>query len=165
MRMRWWALTLCVLVACALPGCAQISQASRLVFSTRVPAIGFLNGQLLQGEVLLSPDRTGVVTLASSSAALSSIASAQSGVAIVNCVGALRYTQTVSGGIDLRCSDGVQQELLFSMLTETRGYAYGQTAAIPMSLVYGMPAHEAQAYLRLPTDKKMVQHPNGLELR
>lgn len=164
MKQRLFAFSVLAGLAVALVGCAQVTDASLLVFSTRTPAIAVVNGQLLQGEVLLQPDRTGSATL--KSAAQGQATGADPSV-VSSCVGQLRYTSTVAGSIDLRCNGGIGEELRFTMLSETRGYAYGQSPAVPISLTYGLTVTEAKAYLKLPPGKQLVARAgsNDLELR
>lgn len=150
--------------ALGLVGCAQVSEVSLLIFSTRVPAIALVNGQLLQGEVQLLPDRTGAVTLSANTKTQSAMGTGADKSFITSCVGQLRYTSTVAGVIDLRCSGGIACELVFTMLSETRAYAYGQLAGVPVSMTYGLTPDEAKAYLKLPTDKRLVARPGSSEL-
>ena len=151
-------------VVLGLSGCAQVADGSLLVFSSRVPAIALVNGQLLQGEVQLMPDRTGSTTLTSHAKPLST---GTDNARIASCVGQLRYTSSVAGAIDLRCSGGVAAELAFTMLSSTRGYAYSQTPGVSVSMTYGLAPDEARAYLKLPDDKRLVLRPGSsdLELR
>lgn len=146
-------------------GCAQVADGSLLIFSSRVPAIALVNGQLLQGEVQLLPDRTGSATLSARAKPLSA-PSADAG-RISSCVGQLRYTSSAAGAIDLRCSGGVAAELAFTMLSETRGYAYSQTPGVSVSMTYGLAPDEARAYLKVPGDKRLVVRAGSsdLELR
>jgi hypothetical protein len=150
-------------VAWGLTGCAQVSEVSGLLFSTTVPAIALVNGQLLQGEVLLLNDRSGRATLKSSAKPPTTGSSAEKNF-VSSCIGQLRYTSTVAGVLDLRCDGGVQTELRFTMLSETRGYAYGQTPHVAVSLTYGLTSDEAKAYLKLPANKQLVGRLDGPEL-
>jgi hypothetical protein len=147
-------------------GCAQVSDGSLLIFSSRVPAIALVNGQLLQGEVQLMPDRTGSATLAARAKPLGASSGADS-ARITSCVGQLRYTSSVAGAIDLRCNTGVAVELVFTMLGSTRGYAYSQALGAPVSMTYGLTPDEARAYLQLPSGRALVVRPGSsdLELR
>jgi hypothetical protein len=87
--------------------------------------------------------------------------------AISACSGSVRYTSTNRGEVDLRCSDGAQITLQTTLLSETRGYAYGSTAQGPSSLVFGLPEQDARAFLTVPSG--MTLAPNvesgSLELR
>jgi hypothetical protein len=114
--------------------------------STKAVATAIVNGQLMEGSVLLAPDRTGTVEFAADKGDIS------------RCGGSMRYTASNSGAIDLRCSDGTAVELAYTLLRETRGYAYGQTASGPVSLVFGMPPLDARAYLRPPSGRKIVEN-------
>ena len=69
----------------------------------------------------------------------------------------MRFTGTTSGAIDLRCNDGSAVDMQFALLSEARGYAYGQTASGPLSLTFGLSNQEALAYLKVPADRKLVE--------
>jgi hypothetical protein len=125
-------------------GCAIVNDKAMRLFSSKVSAVAIVNAQLLQGDLVFTPDRTGTLSLAGANGP------------IANCSGQVRYTGTTSGAIDLRCNDGSAAELQFSLLSETRGYAYGQTATHVASLAFGLPAAQAQSYLKVPSDKRLV---------
>lgn len=143
------------LALAGLAGCAMVNDRALRLVSSKAQATLLVNGQLMEGSVLLSPDRTGTVEFAADKGD------------IARCGGGLRFTASSSGSMDLRCSDGTAVELAFTLLRETRGYAYGQTAAGTISLVFGMPALDAQAYLRLPPGRKLAANPESglLELQ
>jgi hypothetical protein len=126
----------------------------RLV-STKRDAYLIVNGQLLTGDVLLMPDRTGRVSF-----------SADKGP-ITACSGILRYIGTNSGEVDLHCSDGTQVTLLTTLMGETRGYGYGSTAQGPSSLVFGLPDQDASALMTAPPGKSLAigTASGALELR
>ncbi|OGB31596.1 MAG: hypothetical protein A3F78_06650 [Burkholderiales bacterium RIFCSPLOWO2_12_FULL_61_40] len=156
--MKWasaWALALGV--GLGLSGCARLSETGVLLLRTTAPALAIVNGQMLQGEVQLLPDRTGSVELRASSNASSSPESAP----ISNCMGRLRFTGTTAGEIDLRCNDGSVAALLFSLHSDATGYAYGQTATAPVSLTFGMRPSVASAYLTVPPQKPLAERADG----
>lgn len=155
---------LMVCVGLGLTACARVADSSLQLFSTTVPAIAMVQGQLLQGEAQLAPDRTGTVTLAGDADASEPLAGASP---VARCVGRLRYTSTAAGIIDLRCSTGVAAELRFTLLSETRGYAYGESAGGPVSLALGLSPQEARAFLSVPANKQLLERPetHTLELR
>jgi hypothetical protein len=157
-------LTLLASVA-ALSGCARVSETSLLVFSTLLPAVLVVDGQLLQGDMQLLPDRTGTLTVRSQRNAKALQPTEAS--PLVSCVGQLRYSATMNGVIDLRCNAGVETELRFNMLSATKGYAYGQTAQGPVSATFGLSARAARAYLTVPPGKQLVDTGEGyfFELR
>ena len=138
-----------------LSGCAMVSDMSRNVFATKVNAIAIIDNQLIKGDLALGFDRSGTLTLNEEKGELQS------------CVGPLRYTSTAGGVIAVHCNGGVELELQFKLLGETRGYAYGQTAKGPASLTFGLSNLEAKAYLRVPVSKKLVENADEdtLELR
>jgi hypothetical protein len=70
----------------------------------------------------------------------------------------LRYTATSSGVIDVHCNGGIDLEMQFKLLGETRGYAYGRTAKGPASLAFGLSNQDARAYLHVPKNKKLIEN-------
>lgn len=157
--MKWasaWALALSL----GLSGCARLSETGVLLLGTTVPALAIVNGQVLQGEVQLLPDRTGSAALRANSNASNNAES----TSISNCMGRLRFTGTTAGEIDLRCNDGSMTKLVFSLVSDATGYAYGQTATAPASLTFGMRPAVASAYLTVPPSKKLLERADGASL-
>jgi hypothetical protein len=148
-------LILLSLLAGLLCSCAMVNDTGLRLVSTKRDALLIVNDQLLIGEVLLVPDRTGRMSFLAEKGAISA------------CSGSVRYTSTNRGEVDLRCSDGAQITLQTTLLSETRGYAYGSTAQGPSSLVFGLPEQDARAFLTVPSG--MTLAPNvesgSLELR
>ncbi len=142
-------------LALSLAGCAMVTDMSKRVFATPTNALAIVGEQVLMGDVVLGVDRTGSVTL-----------NAESGKPD-SCVGSMRYTSTMAGTIDLRCSEGVKAELQFQMLGNSRGYAYGQSEKSAVSMTFGLSNQEARAYLVVPPNKKLVENPESelLELQ
>lgn len=134
-------LALAVLVV-ALGACAKVNDTALGLVSTKVPAYAIVNGSLISGEVVLIPDRTARVTLGSNQA--------------LRCAGSMRHTATLSGSVALTCSDASTTELQYTLLTETRGYAYGSNANGPTSLVFGLPPADARAFLTVPAGKRLA---------
>lgn len=136
-------------------GCATVNDKALRLFSTKVPAYAIVNAQLLRGDMVLLPDRTGNLTLTGAQGAIS------------NCSGLVRYESSTAGTIDLRCNDGTAAAMRYSLLSETRGYAYGPAVGgTPVSLAFGLPPAQAVAYLTVPTGKKLVvSEGDSLELQ
>jgi len=133
--------------ACAalfLAGCAKVNDTSLRLVSTEVDAYAIVSGQVLTGNVILIPDRSGRVTF-----------SPENGKELA-CLGGMRYTATNSGSMELNCSDGSSAQLQYMLLTETRGYAYGTNSAGPVSVVFGLSPQDARAYLTVPPGKRLV---------
>ena len=154
MRIRF-VLTCCGASALLIAsGCSTVNDKALRAFSSKVSAYAVVGGRLLQGDLNIMPDRTGKVTLMS----------AEDGNASEphTCVGAFRYEATHSGVMDLRCSDGAFVALNYSLISETRGFAYGGPPDMPASLTFGIPANEATAYLHVPSNKKFVLKSNDL---
>lgn len=137
-------------MALGLAGCAMVNDKTLRLVSSKVAVVAIVNEQLLQGDMTLLPDRTGTVSLGGSAGAISS------------CSGSMRFEASNSGLVDLRCNDGATARMRYSLLSETRGYAYGQTAAGVASLAFGLPANDAQAYLVLPANKKLALNADGI---
>jgi hypothetical protein len=135
-----------------LSGCAKVNDTALGLVSTKVPAYAIVNGSLLSGEVVLIPDRTGRAQLGSNQA--------------LRCAGSLRHTATLSGSVALTCSDASTIDLQYTLITETRGYAYGSNANGPASLVFGLPPADARAFLTVPAGRRLALSAAGtLELQ
>ncbi|MDE2418453.1 MAG: hypothetical protein KGN32_11675 [Burkholderiales bacterium] len=136
-------------------GCAMVNDKALRLFSSKVPAYAIVNKQLLHGEMVLLPDRTGNLALAGGQGAIS------------NCSGQVLYEATTGGTVDLHCNEGTALTMRYSLLSETRGYAYGAAAGgAPASLTFGLPPAQAVAYLTVPAGKKLlVNGGDSLELQ
>lgn len=148
-RMLWGAMA--AVVVSGLGGCAMVNEVSSLALSTAVPAQAVVGEQLVRGELVLSPDRTGLATLRADPPSSDAAAKADgSAPVLTSCVGRLRYTATTAGVVDLRCNDGAMAELRVTLIGDTRGYGYGEGNTGLASMVFGMTPKEARAYLPLP---------------
>jgi hypothetical protein len=134
-------LTMLALLLCS---CARVNDTGLRLVSTKRDAQLIVNGQLMVGDVLLVPDRTGRVSFSSDKGTISA------------CSGSLRYTATNGGEVDLHCSDGTQVTLQTTLLSETRGYGYGSTEQGPSSIVFGLTEQDASAFLTAPLGKKLT---------
>jgi hypothetical protein len=136
-------------------GCATVNDKALRLFSSKVPAFAIVNAQVLSGDLVLLPDRTGNLTLSGGQGAIS------------NCAGLVRYESTSAGSVDLRCNEGTSIVMRYSLLSEARGYGYGSAASgAPASLTFGLPPAQAVAYLTAPAGKKLVVNEAGsLELQ
>jgi hypothetical protein len=147
-------LVLLPLLAALLCSCARINDTGLRLVSTKRDAYLIVNGQLLTGDVLLVPDRTGRVSFSAEKGAISA------------CSGSIRYTATNNGEVDLRCSDGSQVALHTTLLGETRGYGYSSTTKGPSSMVFGMDEPDVRAFLTVPAGMTLAPGEGGaLELR
>jgi hypothetical protein len=151
------ALGLCMVL---LSGCARINDKGLHLFSTKVDATLIVNGRLLQGDMVMLPDRTGVMSVnldALNAGTTPNILTAPTPrQPEFSCSGQLRYLATTSGVIDVRCNDSTEAQLQFSLLSETQGYAYVLSGMPGLSLVFGMSPSQAKAYLRAPEGKRLV---------
>lgn len=136
-------------VSLGLSGCALVNETGTKLFGTTVNALAIIDGQMMQGDVQLLPDRTGSVSLQSNAKA----DGAQEGGSITQCAGRLRFLGTTHGEMDLRCNEGSMVTLVFSMVSDATGYAYGRSESVPASLTFGMGANDARAYLLAPVRK------------
>ena len=142
------------MTAVGLAGCAMVNDKALRLVSSKVPALAVVNAQLLRGDMVLLPDRTGTLSLTGEQGP------------IFTCSGLVRYEASTSGVVDLRCNDGSASLMRYSLLSETRGYGYGTTATGAASLAFGLAAGDAQAYLSVPSNKKLVDKGDGaLELQ
>ena len=131
-----WAIA--VLLAATLAGCANINGLMLDAGTSRPAAVLQMGQQQLQGNITLNPERTGTLNVHAASGQPSA------------CMGALRFTSTRAGAVDLQCNDGTATALQFSLLTPVKGYAYGRTGQDPVALAFGMTAEESAAYLMVP---------------
>lgn len=140
-RTGFLCLSLLVVTLCA---CAKVNDGAMRLVSTKVDAYLIVNGQLLTGDVLLIPDRTGRVSFSANTGTIGS------------CSGVLRYTATNAGELDLRCNDGTQVALQTTLMSETRGYGYGNTTLGPASVAFGLSEQDARAFLTVPPGKTLA---------
>ena len=124
-----------------LSGCARVNDLGMRAVSTKVDAYVVVQGELLAGQVLLVPDRTGRAMFDGGTGSIKS------------CMGGMRYTASNNGVMDLRCDNGKDFQLQTTHLSETRGFGYGVGA----STAFGLDSQEAASYLRPPAGKKLVQ--------
>ncbi len=172
-----------------LAACADINDTAMLALSTKVTAYAIVDGQLVQGDMVLYPNHTGTLTLSSdmpsswwSHITLDANPFATPAPAPVpapapqppaarallsSCYGRMHHTATNMGSIDLRCNDGANSSVQVALIGETRGYGYGQTAKGLSSLTFGMSPTEARAHLTVPTGKQLQERTDttGLELK
>jgi hypothetical protein len=130
-----------------LGACARVNDTSLRLVSSKVGAYLRVNGQLLEGDVLLVPDRTGRVSFSAAKGA------------IRQCSGAMRYTATSSTEIDLHCNEGTQLVLNATLLSETRGYGYGSTPQGPASVAFGLSEEDAAAFMGRAAPESPAQTP------
>lgn len=138
-----------------LAGCAGVEHVGWVLAGTGKPATLVVANQTLTGEMLLRPDRTGEVRVSVAAATGgtsgngATVASGVSGpgAVITSCAGSLRFSGTVQGRIDMRCSDGAMFDMAFYLINEVKGFASGTYQDKPAALVFGMHEAEAQAYL------------------
>jgi hypothetical protein len=136
--------------ALLLGGCAAVNDITMRALATSVPALAVVGERVLTGEMLLYTDRSGKLQLRSESEPT------------LNCMGALRYTATASGTVNLSCSDGRQAQLPFTALGETSGH--GGVAGEPISFTYGLAPEPARAWLTPPPGKRLVVSGDSLQL-
>ena len=137
-RIHHLAWAAAALLAGALAGCANLNGMMQEVGTSRPAAILQMGAQQLQGNITLNPERTGTLNVRAAGGQPSA------------CMGALRFTSTRAGSMDLQCNDGTATALQFRLLTPVKGYAYGQTEQGPVALTFGMTAQEGAAYLMVP---------------
>ena len=138
-----------------LAGCAGVEHVGWVLAGTGKPATLVVANQTLTGEMLLRPDRTGEVRVSSAAVAGGTDGNGANGASglgvpgavIASCAGSLRFSGTVQGRIDMRCSDGAMFDMAFYLINEVKGFASGTYQDKPAALVFGMHEAEAQAYL------------------
>jgi hypothetical protein len=136
--------------ALLLGGCAAINDATMRALASSASAQAVIGERVVTGEMLLYTDRSGKLQLRSDVAPA------------LSCMGALRYTATTSGAVNLSCSDGTQARLPFTALSETSGY--GGMPGGPVSFTYGLAPEPARAWLTPPPGKRLVVEGNSLRI-
>ncbi len=132
-----------------LGGCAAINDATMRALASPASALAVIGERVFTGDMLLYTDRSGKLQLRSE------------GEPALSCMGALRYTATASGTMNLSCSDGTQAQLPFTALGETSGY--GGVPGGP-SFTYGLAPEAARAWLTPPAGKRLVVNGDTLQL-
>lgn len=145
---RRCAIGWCVL---ALAGCASVNDLGLSLFASKVDSYLLVNGQVLTGAVYLIPGRNGRVAFSSEEGPITA------------CNGTMRYSGTNTAEIDLHCSDASSAVLQVTLITDTRGFAFGRTESAPVNLAFGLSEAAAQAYLGRQTDKKPVSEDRAAE--
>lgn len=133
--------------AVLLGGCAQTHDAVMRLYASEVTAHAIVGEHLLSGPLRLYTDRSGTLELAGEPGAPS-------------CMGALRYTSSNGGTVQLRCSDGSHWTLTFRALSEASGYGSTNGA----SLAYGLKPAQARAWLQPPAGRQLQAEGERLRL-
>jgi hypothetical protein len=142
----------CALLLLVLLGaCARVNDTGLRLVSTKAGAYLRVNGQWLEGSVLLVPDRSGRASFAAEEE--------DNKGPIASCSGSLRYTATRAAEIDLHCNDGTQLAFVVTLLSDTRGYGYGSTAQGPASLAFGLSEADAYAFMGRAKPESPAQTP------
>jgi hypothetical protein len=129
-----------------LSGCARVSDTAKNLFVSSTPAVAMVGTQLMQGEMQVYSDYSGVLTLASEG---------DTG-GLQSCSGRLPNNSTFGREIDLRCSDGTVAHLRLSLRSDMRGYAYGGEGTSAVSLAFGLEPAQATALLHVPKGQLLV---------
>lgn len=146
------ALRCCGVVALvSLAACAKVNDTGLRLVSTNTSAYLLVNGQWMTGNVLLVPDRTGRVSFTAEDT--------DSKAKIAGCSGGMRYTATYASEVDLHCTDGTQVALQLTLVSETRGYGYGNTPQGPASMAFGLPEADARAFMGRAAPESPTQTP------
>lgn len=143
---------LLLMAALALGGCASLNEATMRSLATPVPALAVVGDRVLTGEALLYTDRRATLQLSSG------------GEPALNCMGAVRYTASTGGTVQLSCSDGTQARMNFLALTETSGHGSGRTSTQSVSFTYGLDPAPARAWLTAPAGKRLVVSGSSLRV-
>ena len=141
-----------------LSACAMVDDKAQALFASTSDAIALVNGQLLVGKLQIGIDHTGTLLLTQPvpvAAASGTQSAGTTSAPRTSCSGRFRYTSSTAGAIDLRCNDGTSVDLTVALLSVTRGYGYGQNAAGPASMTFGLTPQAARAYLLVPAGKQL----------
>jgi hypothetical protein len=126
--------------------------ASAQMFSSTLPVIAILGGELLVGEATGHLGGWGTLKLRSH------------GKALRTCAGEFSYSEALGDAGELKCSDGASAEFRFQRLSPMRGYGTGAAGRSALSFTYGLSAEESAPYLELPAGKELRRAGNDLEL-
>src|SRR5471030_2874162 len=113
------------------------SSAGSRFFSTAVPEIAILAGDLFLGKVERNLDGPGSIWMQSRSKP------------DITCRGQFTYSTQLGDAGNMRCSDGATGTIQFQHVSVGLGYGTGSSSDGPMSLTYGLSANEAAPYLQL----------------
>jgi hypothetical protein len=140
----------------------MVDDKAQALFASTSDAIALVNGQLLVGKLQIGIDHTGTLLLAQpapapvpKAAASGTTSSTATNISRTSCSGRFRYTSSTAGAVDLRCNDGTSVDMTIALLSVTRGYGYGQNAAGPASMTFGLTPQAARAYLLVPAGKQL----------
>ena len=125
----------------ASSGCSTVEQTAADIFASRTEAAAVYGGRLLQGQASFTSAREATIHLQSSTAPA------------LSCFGAMRFTATNSGIVNLSCSDGMAVAIPFQALGPLRGSSRNQSGQPAFSLAYGMPTEMVATYLGVPVEQ------------
>lgn len=141
-----------------LGGCARINDLGQAAFSSGSGAYAVVEGQLLEGEMRIYPDRTGLLTLRE----INPVEKIQGNspslpvAEVKSCQGRLRYSGTTSAIVNLRCQGAFESDVRMVLISETRGYGSGSGNTGPVSITFGLDPMQAGAHLIAPQGKQLV---------
>jgi hypothetical protein len=136
----------------ALGGCANQAGAKMGLFTTTMPVVAMVAGELYTGQAISYIDGTGTMKLKSSTTPAR------------ECTGDFRYESERLGVGDIECSGGTSATFQFRALSTLTGYGFGRARQGEVSFAYGMTAEQAEPYLRLPSGKKLRKVDTALSL-
>lgn len=135
-----------VLVAATLSGCARLADTAQNMFVSSTPVVALVGAQLAQGQLQVYTDNTGFIALESN----------PQRQPVLRCSGRMPVTGSFSREIDLRCSNGMQTRIAMNMRSDLRGFAYGGEGEQAVSLVFGLEPSEVLALLKPPASMALT---------
>lgn len=136
----------CVLVL-GLGACAMVGEKVGGWLSSNSEALAVMDGRILRGQASFAREREATFQLQTQDAPA------------LSCFGALRFTATTTGVIDLSCNDGRDVAVAFQSLGPISGTGRGLLGNAAFALTYGLSPERAAAYLAVPADRLVPAKP------
>lgn len=124
-----------------LMACSTVVEKTTGWLSSGADVIAVANGRVLWGTANFARERRATLDMRSADSPE------------LRCFGALRYTATSSGAIDMSCNDGTQFVLPFQELNPLSGTARGVGDMAAFGLTYGLSPDKAAGYLGQPPER------------
>ena len=128
-------------IAMAMSGCAMVGEKVGGWLSSNSEALAVVDGRILRGQANFAKEREATFQLQTQDAPA------------LSCFGALRFTATTTGVIDLSCNDGRGVAVAFQSLGPISGTGQGLLGNAAFALTYGLSPERAAAYLAVPVDR------------
>jgi hypothetical protein len=129
------------MTATGLSGCAGVAEKFDGWLASNTQAIAVVDGRVLRGQASFTKEREATVALQSSTGPS------------LTCLGPLRYSASITGWVDLSCSNGQAVRVNFRSLSPLSGTGRGLLGSSEFALTYGLEPEQAAAFLELPVER------------